>query len=351
MSSELTRRYPQPVSVSAATALHYRQFRNSSSVASSLGSIPESTDLLNIKADLESLLPISEKRIRHLQRDLTNLKKNIRARDLTDEEQRKLAYIDSSSFVDDSSEISHSTSSHNKNQMERQLALEAIRRKRKRDEDSKNSISRSELPHQVVRLKRLDDMPPLGVTRSKKKSNEPHKKSNHVNNEDFIRVKAKDQIPILTFWSAMDAHFRPLSEQDRAFLLAKEDDEKLYTIPPLGRHYTDVWSLDDFEMPGLSNTPSLKYMHTITEDQLFKQDVSCGLLTERLLSSLVRDYSNMEHDIDEEEEEEESEDVVYDTHIVDFEDRLKRELHYAGLFTEDDASIFYLSDVAYIIHR
>jgi GTPase SAR1 family protein len=83
MNSELTRRYAQPVPVSAATALHYRQYRNSSSVASSLGSIPDPSDLLNIKADLEALLPITEKRIRNLQRDLANVKKNIRVRELS----------------------------------------------------------------------------------------------------------------------------------------------------------------------------------------------------------------------------------------------------------------------------
>lgn len=83
MNSETTRRYTQPVPVSAATALHYRQYRNSSSVASSLGSIPDPNDLLHIKADLEALLPISEKRIRNLQRDLSHLKKNVKARELS----------------------------------------------------------------------------------------------------------------------------------------------------------------------------------------------------------------------------------------------------------------------------
>jgi hypothetical protein len=83
MNSELTRRYAQPVPVSAATALHYRQYRNSSSVASSLGSIPDPSDLLHIKADLEALLPISEKRVRNLQRDLSYVKKNIRVRELS----------------------------------------------------------------------------------------------------------------------------------------------------------------------------------------------------------------------------------------------------------------------------
>ncbi|EPB82444.1 hypothetical protein HMPREF1544_10831 [Mucor circinelloides 1006PhL] len=90
MNQELTRRYPQPVPVSAATALHYRQYKNSTSVNSSLGSIPDHIELLNIKADLEALLPLSERRIRNLTRDLSNIKKNVRARELTQDEQRQL---------------------------------------------------------------------------------------------------------------------------------------------------------------------------------------------------------------------------------------------------------------------
>lgn len=81
MNTELPRKYTQPIPVSSSTALHYRQFKNASSVTSSLGSIPEASELLKIKADLESILPISEKRIRNLQRDLSVLKKNIKIRD------------------------------------------------------------------------------------------------------------------------------------------------------------------------------------------------------------------------------------------------------------------------------
>lgn len=74
---ELTRKYGQPIPVSTSTALHYRQFKNNTSVTASLGSIPEVTELLKIKADLENLLPISERRIKYLQRDLSTVKKHI----------------------------------------------------------------------------------------------------------------------------------------------------------------------------------------------------------------------------------------------------------------------------------
>lgn len=64
------------------------------------------------------------------------------------------------------------------------------------------------------------------VRHSNKQSQNVKNRSNHnnhnVNDEvDFVRVKAKDQVPILTFWTAIDPHFRPLTEEDREFLLEK----------------------------------------------------------------------------------------------------------------------------------
>lgn len=38
---------------------------------------------------------------------------------------------------------------------------------------------------------------------------------------DFVRVKAKDQVPIQNFWAAVEGYFNPLTEEDRRFLMAK----------------------------------------------------------------------------------------------------------------------------------
>lgn len=38
---------------------------------------------------------------------------------------------------------------------------------------------------------------------------------------EFVRVKAKDQIPITTFWTAVEGYFNPLTEEDRRFLMPK----------------------------------------------------------------------------------------------------------------------------------
>lgn len=172
---------------------------------------------------------------------------------------------------------------------------------------------------------------------------------NNTNNQvDFVRVKPKDQIPILTFWSAIDPYFRPLTEDDRNFLLPKEDQEKYYTIPPLGRHYLDVWLEEELPMNHHMKPPqqSVTMMNQpITDHDLIRQDVTCGPITERLLSSLIVQDQDVKEDEEEEEEEEEEEDddddivdneeeVVADIH--QFEERLKRELEYVGLFNEEE---------------
>lgn len=217
----------------------------------------------------------------------------------------------------------------------------------------------------------------------------------------------------MTFWTAIDPHFRPLTEEDREFLLEKvisrerhfraiayitkftcitykqPDDEKFYYIPPLGRHYTEVWSEDELP-PAMSRSHSpatsaassrqgshdhLRYLSSydqITDDHLFKDDISCGNLTERLLSSLVADEMTGNDNIiaiaNEDDEDtysilpnssssSSSEPVGKQQHysrsideissippddIAQFEERLKSELRYAGLFGEDDVKITHL---------
>ncbi|KAL9552059.1 hypothetical protein PS6_004685 [Mucor atramentarius] len=408
MNQELTRRYPQPVPVSAATALHYRQYKNSTSVNSSLGSIPDHIELLNIKADLEALLPLSERRIRNLTRDLSNIKKNVRARELTQDEQRQLDQQQvqlqkKQQQQAQQHQLQQQTQpQHDPSKKSGKSTSPAILEKLQIKQENTGSTSRSESPLNVVKLKRMDDAASNTATRSlsppstvstptakshsksgqhtkKKKSTDANR--NHGNKQqnnakahnrsstpdtDFVRVKAKDQVPILTFWTAIDPHFRPLAEEDRSFLMPKEDDDKFYTIPPLGRHYTDVWSEDDIPAMSRSHSPMssssrqgsydhVKYLtHPLTDDHLFKGDISCGKLTERLLSSLVADEGIMIHDEEDDQDDILSDDLLNTTKdyhhnrsieemssippddIALFEERLKTELRYAGLFGEDD---------------
>jgi hypothetical protein len=83
----------------------------------------------------------------------------------------------------------------------------------------------------------------------------------------------------------------------------------------------------------------VKYSSKITEDQLLKEEVSCGALTERLLSSLIPDKDN---DIVAEDQDEECDrlDFQEELNVGDFEERLMTELRYVGLFAEDDVRLF-----------
>lgn len=157
--------------------------------------------------------------------------------------------------------------------------------------------------------------------------------------------------------------------------MQKHDDEKFYFIPPLGRHYTDIWSEDEIPAMSRSHSPAtsaassrqgshdhLRYLSSydqITDDHLFKDDISCGNLTERLLSSLVADEITGNGNITIASEDDEdmysilpNEPVgkhysrsideissIPPDDIAQFEERLKSELRYAGLFGEDDVKL------------
>ncbi|KAF7721188.1 Transcriptional regulator, partial [Apophysomyces ossiformis] len=311
-------------------------------------------------------------------------------------------------------------------------ALEALRRRRRREDtdtidDEHKNASRSESPHHIVKLKKVDGAPPL-LSRSmsppssrdskntpkstelsnylkKKKSslkgssgNPRHQsfgngdagsshsspgqvkaKSSHNNNNnndvDFVRVKPKDQIPLMTFWSAIEPYFRPITEEDREFLMSKGDSTQPYVIPPLGCYYEEVWAEEDRNLPpghrpsssrqssydhAAHSADRVKYLGSnvpLTDDYLLSEDLSCGRLTERLLSSLVPEAAigPLDRSTDEGESDEiTSLDTMVDTEndfegrtivelsnappggIVEFEERLKRELRYSGLFGEDE---------------
>ena len=76
METDTSRQYSPPVPVSSTTAVHYRQFRQSSTRSHGPSPLPESHDLLTIKADLQALLPHLENCLRRLQSDLRHSEKN-----------------------------------------------------------------------------------------------------------------------------------------------------------------------------------------------------------------------------------------------------------------------------------
>ncbi|KAI8100175.1 histone acetyltransferases subunit 3-domain-containing protein [Halteromyces radiatus] len=504
MDSEVTRQYSLPIPVSTSTAAHYRQFRNVASTSSAiattqLSAIPESHDLLNIKTDLEGLLPHSEARMLHLKKDYSHLEKNVKVKDNGSSDTTKKISSgknmntmldkmrikqESSSTSDDTDELLQSSSTKS----DRQVALETLKRRRRREEtdsdhDTKPAGRRSESPHPLGKVKKLENSAPVsrsmsppmsGNSKHTSKPNEIFKKKkltsssssskestsnatarahqltnggidtlgstnnnktksspvvkNGNNDVDFVRVKPKDQVPILTFWTYLEPYFRPVTEEDRDFLLQKNDDSKPYLIPPLGQHYLETWAEEDRGLPssrsqspvlgssssssrhdthdlgsdvgtsnGLGGLPSningqggtsstssassahdrLKYFspsETLTDDYLLTEDLTCGTLTERLLSSLVTEdvgvdaadiesYIASSHDDgtkgidlhgigggDDDDGNDDDDDYTNSSEgrtivelssrppdeVVDFEERLKRELRYAGLFGDDE---------------
>jgi hypothetical protein len=122
-----------------------------------------------------------------------------------------------------------------------------------------------------------------------------------------------------------------------------------------------------FDVNGLhmERTRYLESPESFTDDHFGQYDLSCGSLTERLISCLLRENllspneinghedadadPNMEDDDDDDMDTTEAsndqptvaaaEPTLYPPErILNFEDRLKRELRYAGLLVEDDVS-------------
>ncbi|KAI9323781.1 histone acetyltransferases subunit 3-domain-containing protein [Dichotomocladium elegans] len=463
--SNLTQHYSLPTPVSQSTALYYRnqQASRNSNNASTHGSspspnLPGVSDLSSIKTDLERVLSRAEMRLRQLKKDINNLDKNVKIHnnDESDDDNKHGGGVSGKnvSAMLEKMRIKREQNDdvYSKVQSDRHAALEVLRQRRKRDDSSEddlvsNSTTRSESPLGIVKSKKLENMAPI-TSRSaspppapsgKHHLPKPHETSQHKkkktskamsrangehqgkhpkaksqqrieNDVDFVRVKPKDQVPILTFWSGMEPYFRPLTEEDRKFLLEKGDDVKPYLIPPLGRHYREVWAEQAAEsgLPssssststtrGRSNSPApisnngngvtgraphpdaqaasetaetaatkqepvryLRSTENFTDDFLLTNDLSCGSLAERLLSSLVIEELVDAEELrmiakEEDEENEEGDPMDLDAsstssfpgrtiteltseqpeEIVEFEERLKRELRYAGLFGDDD---------------
>ncbi|CAO3642148.1 unnamed protein product [Cunninghamella echinulata] len=407
--------------------------------------------------------------MRNLKKDFTHLEKNVKIKNDGSKKgssgknmNTMLEKMRIKQESDDSADILRSPSTKS----DRQVALETLKRKRRREEndsdhESRQSGRRSESPHPLGKVRKLENAsavsrsmsPPItgnskhapkpSETYKKKKSGsssakesstsnstgKPHQLTNGANDSigspshnntknssiakngnndtDFVRVKPKDQVPITTFWTYLEPYFRPVTEEDRDFLLQKGDDTKPYLIPPLGQPYLEVWAEEDRGLPSSRsqspvstsasssssrhddiNTPGtainttngqpssgnsssiaqsnekLKYFsskETLTDDHLMTEDLSGGTLTERLLSSLVTEdigvnenelesyiASSRENENDGDDQNESDEHnhsqgrTVVElsskppSEIVDFEERLKRELRYAGLFGDDD---------------
>ncbi|KAK6875702.1 Chromatin-remodeling complexes subunit NGG1 [Candida tropicalis] len=202
---------------------------------------------------------------------------------------------------------------------------------------------------------------------------------------DFSKNKPPtNQVQFTTFQSYIESYFRNYSNEDLKFLNERnvippgfekqgyDPDLTPFVIPKLGRFYADVWTEEDSTLssklntPGYQQSPSDSYLakgsiDDLTEDRLYTEDISCGPLSNRLLSAIL---STREGGISDDEDElskdstlktevkdenkpsiisedevatqlNSEEDYKVVTEANDFqsvEERLKRELKYIGIF-------------------
>ncbi|KAF3913889.1 hypothetical protein ABW21_db0204220 [Orbilia brochopaga] len=109
--------------------------------------------------------------------------------------------------------------------------------------------------------------------------------------EDFSRAKPNSQIAMSTFAGHLEPYFRLFNEEDLAFLRERGDRVQPYLIPPLGRHYKEVWAEEDgvpYESSnnGQEHVP-LGKADDLRDDNLNKNNVSLGPLLTRVMTGLV----------------------------------------------------------------
>lgn len=201
---------------------------------------------------------------------------------------------------------------------------------------------------------------------------------------DFSKPKPTNQIQFNTFLSSVEAFFREFNDDDIKFLQSKyiipqnlhfmksyDPEVTPYTIPKLGPLYTDVWLKEDNNQnianltpPPVSDPNSIlpkKSGSSISDAVLDTEDVSCGPLVSRLLSAILKDdelvipkeevninsaldlsVSTPSSEVDNASPSSVSSYVFFkqqgwlsgnsNIDYVSFEERLKRELKYVGIY-------------------
>lgn len=212
-----------------------------------------------------------------------------------------------------------------------------------------------------------------------------------IPNTDFSKNKPpSNQVQFTTFQSYIESFFRLFLNDDIQFLNEKniipvdfnhtdyDPNVSPYLIPKLGPFYADMWSDEDASLGAKLNSPAYQQppmdiykprgsIENLSDEKLYTEDISCGPLSNRLLSAILSindtkdedDGSGNEgrpHELDirrdsnglEESEEgasnlgfdiatqlDSGEDYNITTEMNDFysiEERLKRELKYIGIF-------------------
>ncbi|KAF9382307.1 Transcriptional regulator [Podila verticillata] len=248
----------------------------------------------------------------------------------------------------------------------------ATHSKAKRSEDYLTKAGRSTSPQPVKPSTNRNNTPKSAQHKTgdkahsgaqqKKKKNEHHTEKTQKPppkvqevQEDFSKVKVANQIPIQTFWTSMEPFFRQFTEADRAVLEEEGDQVTPLLIPPLGKHYLDVWaeeerSLMPFDgynsrrnsvdstkdiIPSRNAVSSVPF--ELTEDNIDQDEVSCGPLTERIICSLISE--EVDPKLVKQDDESASQPAITQSHprnYAELEERVKRELRYIGLLGNEE---------------
>ena len=116
--------------------------------------------------------------------------------------------------------------------------------------------------------------------------------------KDFSNARPANQIAASTFANFVEPYIRPLTEEDRAFLIERGDREKPFIMPKRGpRHYKDIWTEED---SGMVVDSSDTHLHNneprgdidLMDDKTAESEaLSTGPVLARLLT-LMRDQNN-----------------------------------------------------------
>lgn len=161
---------------------------------------------------------------------------------------------------------------------------------------------------------------------------------------DYSDKKAPSQIACQTFWQNIEPYIRDLREDDLAMLNFKADTPDSYTIPPRGRHYTEIWDEEDgnplgttprFPIPAMrhpNGAPAIAhFVPSETRDQnLVEETRGLGPMTERIVAAVIGGTdiaaAAKEEALKIPEPDSEGSREASRVDVVDLEDRVKKEL-------------------------
>ncbi|KAI8853367.1 hypothetical protein BC829DRAFT_382661 [Chytridium lagenaria] len=154
---------------------------------------------------------------------------------------------------------------------------------------------------------------------------------------DYSKAKAPpNQIPITQFWSFCDQQFfRPLQDEDFAFLDSKGDEITPFIVPLLGRSFIDQFEEEALMMDPLSKPNAPRDNEEVEEN--YGEGVSLGAFTQRVLSSLQEESLQMlVTDFDTNAENNFAPQLRLPPEMMMLDERLKNEMRFLGLLGDEE---------------